>query len=85
VIYLGTEFRDGEESVRFWSSNAPDGYGEKSVPKRKIARALFSRLERPEAFARAAALPQTDGYLASLLERNSSFAEACRLTGVAGR
>jgi hypothetical protein len=81
VVYLGTVTRDGVECVRFWSSNKPGGYGEKIVPKAKIARALFSRLEHPERFALAASLPRTDTYLASLLERDSSFAEACRLSG----
>ncbi len=82
VVFFGTEWRAGEEFVRFWSSNKPGGYGEKAVPRRQIARALFSRLERPEAFARAAELPPVDRYLASLLERESSFAEACRQAGV---
>jgi len=81
VIFLGTEAKDGVEFVRFWSSNQPAGFGEKSVAKSKIARALFSRLERPERFAGLAALPPVDAYLASLLERESSFAEACRLSG----
>lgn len=81
VVYLGTETRDGVEYVHFWSSNKPDGYGEKTVPKSKIVRALFSRLERPERLAMATALPHTDSYLASLLSRDSSFREACRMTG----
>jgi hypothetical protein len=81
VVYLGTEMQDGVESVRFWSSNKPGGFGEKTVPKSKIARALFSRLERPERMAFAINLPKTDKYLASLLEVKSSFAEACRLSG----
>lgn len=81
VVYLGTESVNGVESVRFWSSNKPDGFGEKTVPKSKIARAIFSRLERPERLAFAINLPRKDAYLASLLERESSFVEACRLTG----
>lgn len=82
VVYLGVVTQDGVECVRFWSSNKPGGYGEKIVPKAKVARALFSRLEHPEHFALAAGLPRIDPYLASLLERESSFAEACRLSGV---
>jgi hypothetical protein len=82
VIYLGTEVKGGVEHVRFWSSNKPGGFGEKSVPKAKIARALFSRLEHPERLGEAASLPRSDRYLASLLERESSFAEACRFSGV---
>ncbi len=82
VVYLGTESRDGVEYVRFWSSNKPEGFSEKSVPKSKIARALFSRLEHPDRLASASSLPKVDTYLASLLERKSSFAEACKLSGV---
>ncbi len=82
VVYLGTETKDGVETVRYWSCNKPEGLSEKAVAKSKIARAIFSRLERPEGLADAAGLPKTDTYLASLLERKSSFAEACRLSGV---
>jgi len=45
VIFLGTETKLGIEHVRFWSSNIPFGYGEKTVPKSKIINAIFSRLE----------------------------------------
>jgi hypothetical protein len=82
VVYLGTEKRNGEEWVRFWSSNKPDGYGTKSVPRSKIARALFCRLENPWNFSRIDALPKQNSYLAGLLKRESSFAEACRMAGV---
>lgn len=82
VIYLGTETIDGREHVRFWSSNKPGGFGEKSVPRSSIARALFSRLERPERLANVSRMPAVDTYLAGLLEKESSFAEACRLSGV---
>src|SRR4029077_589387 len=47
VIYLGTEKRLGIEYVRFWSSNLPAGYGVKTVPRGKIAYAIFSRLQMP--------------------------------------
>ncbi len=81
VVYLGREGSDDSERVRFWSSNKPGGCGEKSVARSEIARAIFSRLERPEKFADAGKLPATDRYLAGLLESESSFAEACALTG----
>lgn len=81
VVFLGTETRDGEEVVRFWSSNKPNGYGDKVVPRRQIARAVFSRLERPENFSRAAALPKKDAYLASMLERPSSEVEMRKMCG----
>jgi len=81
VVYLGTVMVDGEEHVRFWSSNQPDGYGTKTVPKTKVAQAIFSRLQNPENINRAAALPKKDPYLASLLQTVSSFEEAKREVG----
>jgi len=76
VVYLGTEMRDGVEQVRFWSSNIPAGYGEKSVPRSKIAQAIFSRLETPENLMRASQIPRFDPYLVGLESKRSSFAEA---------
>jgi len=82
VIYLGTENRKGIEYVRFWSSNMPFGYGERSVPRTKIAYAIFSRLERPDNLARIHSAPAVDVYLGSLLRKKSSFAEATRKCGI---
>jgi hypothetical protein len=82
VIFLGTENRNGVEYVRFWSSNIPAGYGEKSVPRSKIAYAIFSRLESPANLTRISSAPAVDEYLASLLRKRSSFAEATRKCGI---
>jgi hypothetical protein len=82
VVFLGEEARDGEAFVRFWSSNQPGGYGEKSVPKSSIARAIFSRLEHPERLDNWRKLPPRDDWLASLLREESTFAEALRRSGV---
>jgi hypothetical protein len=76
VVYLGTEMRDGVEQVRFWSSNIPAGYGEKSVPRSRIAQAIFSRLETPENLERISQIPRYDPYLVGLESKRSSFAEA---------
>lgn len=76
VVYLGMEPHADGPRVRFWSSNKPHGYGEKSVPRSSIARAIFSRLENPAAIAGATSLPRKDPYLASLLTVESSFDEA---------
>ena len=57
VIFLGLESVDGVETVRFWSSNRPGGFGESSVPREKIARAIFSRLEHPEKISGWTTLP----------------------------
>ena len=75
VIYLGSEKRDGVDYVKFWSSNIPAGYGEKSVPRSKIVRAIFSRLETPANLPRIEQMPGTDTYLNSLQTRSSSFGE----------
>ena len=76
TIFLGKENRAGVEYVRFWSSNVPSGYGEKAVPRTKVAYALFSRLETPTNLARINGAPYTDTYLASLLRTRSSITEA---------
>jgi hypothetical protein len=76
TIFLGRENRLGVEYVRYWSSNVPSGYGEKSVPRSKIAYAIFSRLETPANLARISTAPFVDSYLASLLRTRSSIAEA---------
>jgi len=82
VIYLGTEMRNGEPWVRFWSSNIPAGYGEESVPRGKIAHVIFSRLETPENLSRIKLIPATDPYLASLVTTRSSLAEALQKCGL---
>ncbi len=76
VIYLGMEKRSGLDYVRYWSSNIPAGYGEKSVPRSKIIHAIFSRLDSPANLSRSATVAQVDKYLASLLNSRSSFEEA---------
>lgn len=82
VIFLGCERRDGVEIVRFWSSNLPGGYGEKAVPRSKIAYAIFSRLEHPEAVNRASALPSVCPYLSRLNAVRSSIPEARSRVGI---
>src|SRR6266581_9117536 len=76
TIFLGRENRLGVEYVRYWSSNVPSGYGEKSVPRSKIAYAIFSRLQTPGNLLRINSAPSVDSYLASLLRTRSSVAEA---------
>jgi hypothetical protein len=76
VIYLGMEKKLGIDYVRFWSSNIPMGYGEKSVPRSKIIHAIFSRLDAPENLSRTTSAPAMDKYLASLISVRSSYEEA---------
>jgi len=76
TIFLGMENRPDGQYVRYWSSNVPSGYGEKSVPRSKIAYAIFSRLETPANLTRINNAPFVDTYLASLLRSHSSISEA---------
>jgi hypothetical protein len=76
VIYLGMEKKAGLDYVRFWSSNIPNGYGERSVPRTKIVNAIFSRLDTPANLSKSTTVPMVDKYLASLLSVRSSYAEA---------
>src|SRR5438445_3148753 len=82
VIFLGTTQHSDGEYVRFWSSNIPNGYGEKEVPRSKIAYAIFSRLETPANLTRIHDVPAVDAYLASLLRKKSNFAEARQKCGI---
>jgi hypothetical protein len=82
TIFLGLENRMDGQYVRFWSSNIPSGYGEKSVPRSKIAYVIFSRLETPANLARINSAPFVDTYLASLLRSRSSISEACAKCGL---
>jgi hypothetical protein len=75
VIYLGMEKKDGIEQVKFWSSNMPNGYGEKMVPRSKIIYAVFSRLHSPENLTRISRVRALDPYLARLLSTRSSRSE----------
>jgi hypothetical protein len=82
VIFLGVEDRFGISYVRFWSSNIPFGYGEKSVPRSKIVHAIFSRLDRPANLSRIENAPAVDNYLSSLVRVRSSYAEAREKCGM---
>ncbi|MGB6220786.1 hypothetical protein [Haloferula sp.] len=80
VVYLGHD----AESVRFWSSNQPDGYGTKSVPRRDCKRVLFTRITKPERFANATQLPAVDPWLARMLREDFTWGEVaskCRVSG----
>ncbi len=82
VIFLGTEKKLGLDYVRFWSSNIPFGYGEKSVLRSKIVHAIFSRLYAPANLAKIATVPALDRYLASLVRVRSSYDEAKEQCGM---
>lgn len=82
VIFLGLEQRMGLDYVRYWSSNIPSGYGERSVARTKIVQAIFSRLETPSNLSRIDQVPNLDQYLASLERVRSSYAEAREKCGM---
>ena len=69
VLYLG----HNSETVRFWSSNQPGGYGTKSVPRRDCRRVLFTRITNPERFAAAKKLPAADPWLAAMLREDFTW------------
>lgn len=82
VVFLDTRKNEkGEEFLRFWSSNIPDGYGEKEVSLTKVKRILFSRLSRPEGLKNAANLPAKDDFLASMLKESFTFDQVKKMTG----
>lgn len=84
VIYLGSSLGNGgEEMITFWSSNVPEGFGYKTVPKSKIRRALFSRLESPLAIGGVSNLAARDEYLAAMLSRPSTEEELYSMVGLA--
>jgi hypothetical protein len=82
VIYLGRGTVAGAETIRFWSSNKPGGYGVKEVPRSRIFHAIFSRLEAPSNIVFSVSLPAKNGYLASLITKESSIIEALDEAGI---
>jgi hypothetical protein len=82
VIYLGKGLANGVETVRFWSSNKPNGYGIKEVPRARISHAIFSRLEVPSNIEGSVTLPSRNTYLSGLIARESSIGEALDQSGI---
>ncbi|MEI6872829.1 MAG: hypothetical protein WCL08_11155, partial [Verrucomicrobiota bacterium] len=82
VIFANTGVENGEETVSFWSSNLPGGYGSKTVACSKIKRMIFSRLEHPERLEEVLRLPDRDTFLSTLEEKNVTPAEAAKAVGL---
>jgi hypothetical protein len=78
AIFLGVTQEKGVESVHFWSSNIPYGFGEKAVPKAKIASVIFSRLQNVRNIEGVYSLPRKNAYLGTLVSKDSSLGEALR-------
>jgi len=81
VVFQGTR-RDesGERYLRFWSSNIPDGYGEKEIPMCNAKRLLFSRLSRPKGLQDASKLPADDKFLAAMLTDSFTMDQVKEMT-----
>ncbi len=78
VVYLGHD----QDSVRFWSSNQPHGYGEKTVLRSKCKRVLFSRITSPRNISNVTRLPARDPWLERMLRDDFSWEEVrqkCRV------
>lgn len=83
VVFMGCiTDEDGAKFVRFWSSNKPDGYGQKEVPLEKIKWAVFSRLLHPERFVRMPPLDSMDRDLANMQKLSFSKDQVRRLVGM---
>ncbi len=72
VVYLGTYQLKGEEYVKFWSSNQPGGYGVKSVPKKAVKWAVFTRIMRIQNIKKVDGLASEDPFLKKMLSRSYS-------------
>ena len=71
VVYLGHD----EQSLRFWSSNQPNGYGEKTIPRSDCKRILFTRITKPAAITKASQLPAKDPWLERMLKDDFTWNE----------
>ena len=81
VVYLASVSKPEGEFVRYWSSNQPNGFGIAEIPRTRIKRVLFSRLEHPELIRNILTIPPRDNYLAAMLKRPSSGEEVARMVG----
>lgn len=83
VVFLGTAEVDGQPAVRYWSANKPDGFSERTVPLSKMHHLIFTRITKPENFANAAKLPESDTWLRDMQKNSVPFDEVCKRCGIA--
>ena len=83
VVFLGTAEVDGQPAVRYWSANKPDGFSERTVPLAKMHHLIFTRITKPENFANAAKLPESDAWLRDMQKASVPFDEVCKRCGIA--
>lgn len=79
--HLTVLVKDGGDQVTFWSSNIPDGYGARTVPKSRIKRVIFTRITRPERFNLAPSVG-SHPWLSSLLRQEVGMKEVRRHSGM---
>ena len=79
--HLTVLVKDGGDQVTFWSSNIPDGYGARTVPKSRIRRVIFTRITRPERFNLASSVG-SHPWLSSLLRQEVGMKEVRRHSGM---
>lgn len=82
VVFLGTYQKKGQTMVKFWSSNQPSGYGEKSVSIDKIKWAIFSRVTDIRQINRVTQLKTKDPFLASMLSQSYSRSAVRKKVGI---
>lgn len=81
-IFLGLTSVNGEKAMKFWaSSKSTNGFSERTILMSEAERILFSRLTNPENVVEIAKLPEEDDFLASMLNRVSSWEELKRASG----
>lgn len=84
VVFLARDkIGSTSETLTYWSSQAPEGYGKVTIPRSRVHRAIFSRFDHPERLANVLNLTESDLYLADMLKRASSEDEMLSNTGVA--
>ena len=71
VVYLGHT----KDSVKFWSSNQPSGYGSKSVARSRIKHTLFSRFTRHDKLTQASSISKKNQFLSDMLRKDFSWAQ----------
>ena len=81
VVYMG---RSGD-TIRYWSSNIPGGYGYKTVEKAKIKRVLFSRLDKPGRLVNGTRLSAKNQFLADMLRKPFTWEQVVRECRVKAR
>ncbi len=75
VVYLGMVREKGVDYIRYFSSDTPAGRGIYKMRRSSVVRAIFSRLQNPEALNNIPRMPRTDAYLASMLTQPSTEQE----------